>query len=403
MQGFGLRAALVLVALGMALGPGCFAIGSSEETPKSDAGTKKDTGTLGDGSWACTPKSCKEANADCGDTSDGCGDVIPCGTCPSGETCGAAGPNRCGVGTCTASTCASAGAECGLIGDGCGASLDCGTCAAPSSCGATGQANQCGCIPSTCADLGKNCGSVDDGCGDTLACGSCPTGEKCGAGGVPNVCACEPTTCAAKNATCGSIPDDCGGTLNCGSCSAPKTCGGLGTPNQCGCSPQDCPPIYQNSFEATNDFPTGWTAWHNCAADSAWQIERDVYPAPGGGSSNLRFHTTAFDTSTGCQYPGGYALSPKISALSGRVYRVETWSRNGSNVGGTNLMFFDAADQQVGGSSVTWTPDAWQYGADPVLVATSPAGTATLRVRLEMQTPSEYADIDLLKVYLEPP
>jgi hypothetical protein len=396
-------AAFALFALCAALGVGCASGGSSDEKPTSDAGTKKDSGPLGDGGWACTPKTCAEANADCGDTSDGCGDVIPCGTCPSGQTCGAAGPNRCGVGTCTPSTCASAGAECGLIGDGCGKSLDCGSCPAPKSCGASGQPNRCGCVPASCADLGKNCGSVDDGCGTTLSCGSCPTGQSCGAGGVPNVCACQPTTCAAQGASCGSVPDGCGGTLDCGGCTAPKTCGGLGTPNQCGCSPSDCPPIYENSFESTSDFPSGWLAWHNCAADNNWTIQRDVYPAPNGGSWDLRFHTTAFDTSGGCQYPGGYALSPPIAAIAGRSYRVQTWSRNAGNIGATNLQFFDSADQQIGGNSVPWTTDAWVYGADPFVTATAPAGTVSLRVRLEMQSPSEYADIDLLKVYLDPP
>lgn len=391
-----------LSALAAALLPSCLGLGSSDPgaEQKPDAGSDADAAGLADGSWVCSPKSCAQLSADCGDTSDGCGKIIQCGSCPSGETCGAGGPNRCGIGTCTPTSCAAQGAECGPIGDGCGSSLDCGSCPAPQACNAGGQPNQCGCSPQSCASLGKDCGTVSDGCGGTLSCGSCPTGQKCGAGGVPNVCACEPTTCAAQKKECGTIPDGCGGTLSCGSCTAPKTCGGLGTPNVCGCAPADCPPIYQNSFESTADFPSGWTVWQNCPTDTAWSAERDAYPAPSGGSWNLRLHSTGFVS--GCQWPGVYAASPPVSALPGRVYRVLGWSRNAGNVGVTRIMFFDASDKEIGGDEVTWTTDAWQYGADPPLVTTSPANTKALRIRYALQTPSEYADLDRLEVYLEP-
>lgn len=92
-----------------------------------------------------------------------------------------------------------------------------------------------------------------------------------------------------------------------------------------------------------------------------------------------------------------------MSALPGRVYRVQSWSRNAGNVGVTGILFYDAADQEIGANQITWTTDAWQYGADPSLIATSPAGTSSLRIRYALQTASEYADLDLLEVYLEPP
>ena len=399
----GRLAALVALSAGAAaIFPSCFAVGDSDADPpkKTDAGTDADAANLADGAWPCAPKSCAQVNADCGDTSDGCGNIIPCGSCPSGQTCGAGGPNRCGVGTCTPTTCATAGADCGLVGDGCGKSLDCGNCAPPKSCGASGQVNKCGCTPTTCALEGKDCGNIPDDCGGTLDCGTCASGKKCGAGGVANVCACEPTTCAIQGKSCGTIPDGCGGNLSCGSCTAPKTCGGLGTPNICACSPQNCPPIFETSFELPSDFPTGWVFWQNCPTDTAWTVTRDVYPAPSGGSWNLRLHSTAFLPS--CQYPGVYAASPPVTALPGRVYRVENMSRNASNVGSTDIIFYDAADQEIGAQQVTWTTDAWQYNADPVLTATSPANTKALRIRFGLQSPSEYADLDLLEVYLEP-
>jgi len=375
-------------------------IGDANEDPPKDAGSDVDAANLADGSWICTPKTCAQLGADCGETSDGCESLIACGACASGETCGAGGPNKCGVGTCTPLTCTVAGAECGLIGDGCGKPLDCGSCPGTQVCGASGQPNQCACVPTTCAAEGKDCGTLSDGCGGMLSCGNCPSGQKCGAGGMPNVCACEPTTCAAQGASCGSIADGCGGTLDCGSCKAPSTCGGLGTPNVCGCSPQNCPPVYQNSFESAATFPTGWTVWHNCAADTTWSITRETNPAPGGGSYGLRFHSTGFVS--GCQYPGAYAVTPSLPALPGRVYKVQTWSRNGAFVGATNLIFFDGADQQIGAKAVNWTTDSWQWSADPLLTMTSPAGTASLQIRLELWSPNADADIDLLEVNLEP-
>lgn len=398
-----LRASACLGALlALAMIPSCLGLGDtvSKDPASPDAGSHHDGGSLLDASWACTPKTCAELDANCGDTSDGCNGVLHCGKCPSGENCGAAGPNRCGVGACTPTSCAQAGAECGLIGDGCGNSLSCGGCSAPKTCGGPNQPNQCTCLPITCAQAGKDCGQLSDGCGGTLECGTCPTGKTCGAGGVANVCGCAATTCAAQGKDCGSIPDGCGASLNCGTCKAPKSCGGLGTPNVCGCSPADCPPIYQNSFEASSDFPTGWLTWQNCPTDTSWSVSREFYPAPSGGSYGLRLHTTGFVSA--CQYPGVYALSPPIGAQPGRTYRVLAMTRNAANVGSTDLLFYDAGEQQIGAQQTNWQSDAWQYHANPAVTAVAPAGSQALRVRFALATPSEYADIDLVQVHLEP-
>jgi len=45
----------------------------------------------------CVPQTCAQAGAECGSVPDGCGGVINCGKCPSGKTCGAGGPNKCGT------------------------------------------------------------------------------------------------------------------------------------------------------------------------------------------------------------------------------------------------------------------------------------------------------------------
>jgi hypothetical protein len=189
----------------------------------------------------CKPKSCAELNVKCGQAGDGCGNIIACGDCPTGTTCGGGGvPSTCGAPSCPAKTCATLGISCGPAGDGCGGSLDCGTCAAGLTCGGGGKPGVCGtsaCTPKTCADQSIHCGPAGDGCGNKLDCGSCPSGQTCGGGGTPGACGapiCTPKTCVSIGADCGPVADGCGHTIDCGTCKAPQTCGGNGTPNKCG-------------------------------------------------------------------------------------------------------------------------------------------------------------------------
>jgi hypothetical protein len=94
---------------------------------------------------SCLPRTCAAQNIECGPAGDGCGNLLQCGACPAGQTCGGGGvPGRCGGRPCTPRTCQVAGANCGLIGDGCGGAVDCGTCNPPDTCGGTGQPNICG-------------------------------------------------------------------------------------------------------------------------------------------------------------------------------------------------------------------------------------------------------------------
>jgi hypothetical protein len=97
------------------------------------------------------------------------------------------------VNGCTPTTCMALGYNCGKTGDGCGNIIDCGMCPSGQTCGANNMPNVCGssptpCTPATCQSLGFNCGKAGDGCGGVLDCGTCPTGQTCGGGGSPNVC-----------------------------------------------------------------------------------------------------------------------------------------------------------------------------------------------------------------------
>jgi hypothetical protein len=188
----------------------------------------------------CTPKTCAQQGLMCGPAGDGCGNVIQCGPCPAGQTCGGGGmPSVCGSPSCTAKTCPQLGIQCGPAGDGCGGLLQCGTCPAGQTCGGGGMPGVCGnqtCTPKTCVQLGIQCGPAGNGCGGLLQCGTCPTNQTCGGGGMPGICGggCTPKTCASLGADCGPVGDGCGSIIQCGVCMAPQTCGGGGTPSVCG-------------------------------------------------------------------------------------------------------------------------------------------------------------------------
>jgi hypothetical protein len=143
----------------------------------------------------CAPATCATFGLSCGTVGDGCGNMLDCGSCPPGETCGGGGPGVCGKMPCAPLTCASLGFECGTWGDGCGGTLDCGTCdPCTPACGQGGVRGQCPvklvsfCMPTTCADEGIACGPTSDGCGAPLDCGACPTPLSCGKGVCLPVC-----------------------------------------------------------------------------------------------------------------------------------------------------------------------------------------------------------------------
>src|SRR5512138_3817792 len=96
----------------------------------------------------CQPIACVQPGGNyCGDVPDGCGKILPCGDCPAGQLCGAAGtPHVCGGDpSCQPISCSGPGYKyCGNIGDGCGRGIDCGGCPTPQTCGGGGTPNVCG-------------------------------------------------------------------------------------------------------------------------------------------------------------------------------------------------------------------------------------------------------------------
>ncbi len=177
----------------------------------------------------CTPTTCALKGATCGPLPDGCGNILECGTCPSGEACT---NNVCGNGGCVPKTCAAQNFACGSQGDGCGNAISCGTCPSGESC-TNGVCGSGGCTAKSCAQQSTACGSIGDGCGNIQNCGVCPSGEVCTNGACVTP-PCTPKTCASQNFNCGSATDGCNHTLSCGTCSGNQTCGGGGIANQCG-------------------------------------------------------------------------------------------------------------------------------------------------------------------------
>ncbi len=147
------------------------------------------------GGQCCQPKTCAALGISCGPAGDGCGGQLDCGSCPNGQSCGGGGQNgQCGAidaGVCTPTTCASQNIACGPAGDGCGNLLQCGTCPNGQTCGGGGVSGQCGapkCVPKTCQDFGYNCGKTGDGCGAEIDCGTCTPPQTCGGAGTPGLC-----------------------------------------------------------------------------------------------------------------------------------------------------------------------------------------------------------------------
>ncbi|MGH7297849.1 MAG: hypothetical protein ACRELB_23115, partial [Polyangiaceae bacterium] len=94
----------------------------------------------------CTPTTCTALGVQCGPASDGCGNLLQCGSCASGQTCGGGGAGKCGTQTtCTPETCASQNIQCGQAGDGCGNAIDCGNCPTGQICGLGGP-GKCGTV-----------------------------------------------------------------------------------------------------------------------------------------------------------------------------------------------------------------------------------------------------------------
>ena len=184
---------------------------------------------------ACVPTSCKAEGIECGDLPDGCGVTLACGDCSADQTCGGAGPGKCGSGPCVPATCASLGLQCGQATDGCGEVLNCPSCPGGQTCT---EDRTCACVPATCDLLGLKCGAAPDACGNELECGDCPGGQSCGGGG-PGKCGdapCVPTSCDGEGAECGSIADGCGDVVQCPACGEDEVC----VANQCECAPKTC-------------------------------------------------------------------------------------------------------------------------------------------------------------------
>ncbi len=145
----------------------------------------------------CKPLTCGQLGLMCGPAGDGCGGTLNCGTCPMGQSCGGGGtPGQCGAPPdgglmCMPLTCQQQGIACGAAGDGCGNLLNCGPCPPGQTCGGGGTPGQCGapnCKPITCQSLNANCGIIGDGCGGTINCGTCSPPDTCGGTGTPWVC-----------------------------------------------------------------------------------------------------------------------------------------------------------------------------------------------------------------------
>jgi len=269
---------------------------------------------------ACQPQTCQSLGKNCGMAPDGCGGQLTCGTCAVGETCGARGPNVCGVGACTPRSCQDQSKTCGQLSDGCSLILACGSCQAPQTCNAS---NVCACAPATCASLGKNCGSLPDGCGALLSCGTCTSQQVCGGGGAANVCGvgtCTPLTCAGQARNCGTLADGCGGTLSCGTCALPQSCAGGGVANVCG----GCTVTTSCTAQGKNcgSISDGCTGMLSCGTCSGFQTCGGMGTANVCGASCLLTCPTGFACNAQGVCTGGSTSGLVLNVLTPAVITV---------------------------------------------------------------------------------
>jgi hypothetical protein len=152
-------------------------------------------------------------------------------------------------------------------------------------------------------------------------------------------------------------------------------------------------PVYQNSFESG---VSGWSTFANCAADSSWSISQTPYPAPGGGSYNMRLHMTGF--ASGCT-GGIFTSSPQVAAIPGSTYYADNMSRSWSNAGDIWIEFQNSAGTYIRSCCNTWQPDAGVYKADSTFSCVAPSGAAYVRIRYSLTTANSNADVDLLNLY----
>lgn len=208
-------------------------------------------------------QSCQDMNKFCGSWTNNCGNILNCGTCPSGQICEDGhctipqcqnGERRCKASTqqivqecqnwvwydvqaCGTNEICSNG-QCILsmsCGDGqCNNGETCQTC--PQDCG------QCTCVPYwSCTDW-SDCvgGEQTRTCTDLNSCGT-TSGKPATLQSCQGPCT--PKTCTELNKQCGVWDDECEGTINCGDCDSGYTCDAgtcIYSGNGQGCTPTTC-------------------------------------------------------------------------------------------------------------------------------------------------------------------
>lgn len=142
--------------------------------------------------------------------------------------------------------------------------------------------------------------------------------------------------------------------------------------------------------------PTDWTSWQLCAAGS--QVVRWC---PGSGEAMdgqcalrmINQGASCSDSWRGVWTQGLYrAVGPGV-----KVY-LSSWSRNGSSwTGMTCLVYQNSSHGELGQTCQNLSTEAvWRYGADPLIEATTPAGTAYVAVKFGAT--SGIVDVDNLRL-----
>ena len=154
--------------------------------------------------------------------------------------------------------------------------------------------------------------------------------------------------------------------------------------------------IKEVTWENSIDFPSGWNSWTTCMTGQAvrWYGGADAKQ----GSYALRMMTGPLTCGTSGAGEGVWIQGLNTPVTPGTTVYVNNWTRNGAWNGKICLAAINSSFVEFAGTCQSFAKDAWQYNGDPLLQFTMPAGTKYFQVKIGLQSPNAYADLDSLRV-----
>jgi hypothetical protein len=162
------------------------------------------------------------------------------------------------------------------------------------------------------------------------------------------------------------------------------------------CAGSVCQPVREANWQFASDGDaSSWSSWTNCTGCTPGSFAF----AGSGSAGDARLETHDLPCGAGCQFPGAYALSPPVAIGPGHA--LVTFDARASGTGAVvNLLAAGGSGESLGEF-----PAGVSAGSDlrkGALWATLPAGTASLRIRLEVPVANATLDVRTIEIVWEP-